>query len=246
MSLPRVFENHLAFLASHRGTVSRRDGFVLVESTSDEFTCAFVEEAKSIDTLPERFCAVRLVPWSRVAEVDLLARGFERKGGFTYMTLSGALLPSGPSSDVNIAVVAEARGMDVFSEVQAKAFIEPGESLEWWTTWLRQKNHNNLGNDAQRFYIGSCAGIAAGVTLSVRDERLVGIYAVATLPEHRRKGVSTALLARAVEDARLLGTELITLQVKTGSYAEGFYRNLGFVESFISPFFIRPRRTSAV
>lgn len=235
-----LLENHLAFLASHRGTVVRRDGFALVDSTSAEFTCAFLEDAASIDALPERYCVVRLVPWSRVGEADLVARGFEKKGAFTYMTLTGSLPPSTPLADLRIEVVADPRGMGIFTDVQARAFLEPDDSLEWWSAWLGEKNQKNLGNEAQRFYIGSCAGVAAGVTLIVRSDDLVGVYAVGTLPEHRKKGVSAALLARAVNDANRFGTRNVTLQVKSGSYAEGLYRKLGFVEAFVSPIFVRP------
>jgi hypothetical protein len=85
----RLFANYLAFLARHRDAVERKDGMVLVDSTSPEFVCVVLEDAPDVDVVPERFRVVRLLPWSRLGETDLLARGFASRGSLTYMTLTG-------------------------------------------------------------------------------------------------------------------------------------------------------------
>lgn len=233
-----LFENHLEFFATQRGAVTRRDGFVLVDSTSPDFTCAFVEDATSLEKLPARFGAVRLVPWSRVAKEALAAGGFESRGAITYMILPGQLPESSAPDGLGIEVVTSAARMDVFTDVQTRSFLEEGDSFEWWYAWLREKNHSCLGRDLSRFYVASLAGEPVGVTILVRQAKTAGIYGVATLPAHRKKGVSTALLARAVEDGRR-GAEVLTLQVKTGSYAESLYEKLGFTAAFATPMFAR-------
>jgi GNAT superfamily N-acetyltransferase len=235
----RLFDNHLSFLVTHRGDVSRSFGFVRIDSSSPEFTAAIAEDATSFDALPARYASVRRLPWSRLTEADLVERGLERCAAFTYMTLGSPLALAAPPSDLAIEVVSTEARMDVFSEVQTRGFLEPDESYEAWFTWLGEKNRSNLGRAGQRFYLASREGQPVGVTLTVATPGVVGIYAVTTLPEQRRTGVSRALLARAVADAHREGVEVVTLQVKTGSYAEGFYAKLGFSTAFVSPVFAR-------
>jgi GNAT superfamily N-acetyltransferase len=233
----RLFENRLAFLAAHRGNVTRAADFTLVDSSSPEFTTAFAEEATSLDALDRRYSIVRLVPWSRLREADLA--GLERSGALTYMQLARPPAPAPLHPDLSIEIVTSPARMDVFTDIQVRGFLEPGESYEEWYAWLGEHNLPNLGRADQRFYIASRAGIPVGITLAVATHAMVGIYAVATLPDQRRVGVSTALLARAVADGLASGAEIITLQVSTDSYAEGFYERLSFVPVFVSPGFVR-------
>lgn len=235
----RLFENHLAFLSTHRGDISRSVGFVRIDSSSPEFTAAIAEDGSSLDALPSRYASVRLLPWSRLTEADLLERGLERCAAFTYMTLRGPLAPAAPPGDLAIEVVTTEARLDVFSDVQTRGFLEPDESYEEWFAWLGEKNRVSLGHEGERFYLASRAGQPVGVTLTVATPGVVGIYAVTTLPEHRRAGVSRALLARAVADARQDGAEVVSLQAMTGSYAEAFYGKLGFSTAFVSPVFAR-------
>jgi GNAT superfamily N-acetyltransferase len=71
-----------------------------------------------------------------------------------------------------------------------------------------------------------------GTVLTVFTGDTAGIYAVATLADQRRQGVSTTLLKQAVIDASARGARTITLQVKQDSYVENFYKNLGFERAF--------------
>jgi ribosomal protein S18 acetylase RimI-like enzyme len=84
------------------------------------------------------------------------------------------------------------------------------------------------------FYIAYLDHKPAGVCLFVLTDGVAGIYAVATLPEFRKKGVATTLMKRGIHDAREKGCQTITLQVSTGSYAESLYRKLGFDVRFIA------------
>ena len=52
----------------------------MLDSTSPEFVCVVLEDAPDVDAVPERFRVVRLLPWSRLGETDLLARGFASRG----------------------------------------------------------------------------------------------------------------------------------------------------------------------
>ena len=49
-----------------------------------------------------------------------------------------------------------------------------------------------------------------------------------TVPEHRRKGVATALLLKAIADSLSTGDSLLYLITTKGSDAERLYTSLGF------------------
>jgi len=130
--------------------------------------------------------------------------------------------------------------MDIFSEVQARAFAEDQSVYESWHPWLRAANHRNLKNHKQIFYVGFLDEKPVGTTLTVFDGDTAGFYAVATLPEQRRKGVSQSMMAAAISDAYDLRYELLTLQVAQGSYAEKLYHKLGFRTKFVNPIYSLP------
>jgi ribosomal protein S18 acetylase RimI-like enzyme len=240
----RLFGNYLAFLARHRDTVERKDGMVLVDSTSPELVCVILEDAPDLDAVPERFGVARLLPWSRLGETELLARGFAPRGSLTYMRFTGRRELAAPP-DLAIERVLSNEAMDVFTEVQTHAFLQPGDSYEKWYARLRELNGSNLHRDELRFYMASRKGRPASVLLTVLEQRTLGIYGVATLPAERKRGTSTALLAHVLREAQAQGAETVTLQVLTGSYAQSLYEKLGFESAFVSTIFERPAPLSS-
>ncbi|MCM2321941.1 MAG: GNAT family N-acetyltransferase [Oligoflexia bacterium] len=234
-----LLQNHLAFLRNHRGKVSFDRDTVRVESARPEFTYLVLGESAESHDLLDRFNTIHLAPWSALTENQLKDRGCLPKGGLTYMTLGTNLPPWKTSGSMTIRTATTPRDMDLFSEVQSKGFLEKPEAYAIWHPFLRDANHRNLGNRAQSFYIGSLNNQAVGVVLTVVTGELAGIYAVATLPEFRKKGVSATIMSRAIEDARNQGCREITLQVAEGSYAESFYERLGFRTEFKTKVFSR-------
>lgn len=240
----RLFANHLAFLARNRDAVERKDGMVLVDSAAPELVCVILEDAPDLDAVPERFRVARLLPWSRLGEADLRARGFAPRGSLTYMTLMrpGDLVAP---PDRGVERVLSEEAMDIFTEIQTRAFLRPGESYETWYARLREHHGSNLHRDELRFYIASCDGRPASVLHTVLDGATLGIYGVATLPAERRRGTSTALLAQVVREGWARGVETVTLQAQTGSYAQSLYEKLGFESAFVSTIFERPAPRSS-
>ncbi|WP_372446405.1 GNAT family N-acetyltransferase [Kribbella aluminosa] len=66
---------------------------------------------------------------------------------------------------------------------------------------------------------------------------VVGVYAVATKPQYRGRGLATSLLAQVRRDA---AGRRLTLQVVEGSDAERLYLNAGFRPAYRSPPLRRP------
>ena len=58
---------------------------------------------------------------------------------------------------------------------------------------MRSRRHRVAG---ARWYVGRLDGTVVSTALGVTTERATGIFNVATLPEHRRRGHGAALTAR--------------------------------------------------
>lgn len=233
-----LFENHIEFLSTHRGKVARLPDSFTIESDRPEFTYAVLGQGGD-RTLLNRFNSIHLIPWSDPWDQKLKDPRFQARGGLSYMTFDGTTDPWKRNPAVEIRRVADEREMDVFSHVQAAGFAQKQEDYERWYPWLRSANHRNLRNGEQAFYVGYLDGKAVGTPLLVMTKGLGGIYAVATLPEYRKQGVGTSLMAQAIADARSRGDDLITLQVAEGSYAESLYEKLGFMKQFCAKIYSR-------
>jgi GNAT superfamily N-acetyltransferase len=213
---------------------------IFIESERAEFTYAILGRNSRLADLPSSVKAIQLLPWSLIRTEELEQKGFVATIGFSYMLLNdGRNDWPAPPADFKIARVQSATQMESFSEVQCRGFSDNEEGYRLWHPWIRAANFRNINNPQQTFYVGDLKGEAAGVTLTVSDGDVTGIYAVATLPHKRRHGVSTALLAQAIHDARASGSRQIILQVKQDSPTEEFYRKLGFKRIFATTMYRR-------
>lgn len=78
-----------------------------------------------------------------------------------------------------------------------------------------------------RCYVGEVGGKAVTTALSVTTDHCVGVFSVATLPEHRRRGYGAAVTARAVCDGFDRGSRWAWLTASEPGYP--VYRDLGFL-----------------
>jgi GNAT superfamily N-acetyltransferase len=227
-----LFENHLAFLSSHRGTVNQDGDCFYIESSRKEFTYAVLGTDEKELGLLDRFSIQHLTPWSSTTEQELLKSGFHHQGGLSYMELP----ENGPAwklnSQLNAQRITNEQDMATFSEVQGRGFISNEEAYQDWMPWLHHYNLKNLYHSDQSFYVGYLDQKPVGCALLVKTQGTAGIYAVATLPNFRKLGVSTTIMHQLIETAKHSGCKQITLQVVQGSYAEKFYEKLGFQTAF--------------
>jgi len=76
-------------------------------------------------------------------------------------------------------------------------------------------------------YVGYLGGHPVGTAATVTVEGAIGVYCVATLPEHRGRGIGEALVRYAVERAAAAtGIERTVLQASRDG--ESLYRRLGY------------------
>jgi ribosomal protein S18 acetylase RimI-like enzyme len=239
----RLLDNHLSFSRLHRGSVERTRAAIEIRSSSPVYTCALLGEVIEPERVLDRFSSVRLLPSSGPWHSQLTARGYLERERLLYMHLPEPRAASqrwGKNPEMDVRIVDSVELMATFTRVQAEGFLCARESLGEELAFLEKANAPNLNHPDQCFLIGYLAGRAVGVTLAVLDGETAGIYAVTTLPEFRRQGVSTSLLARAVEHAMAAGCSTVTLQVFARTAAEALYKRLGFLVAFESPVLERP------
>lgn len=79
---------------------------------------------------------------------------------------------------------------------------------------------------AQRRYLGLLEGRPVACSALVLDAGVAGLYAVATLPEARRKGIGRVMTLRPLLEARELGYRVGVLQSSAAGHA--LYEAMGF------------------
>ncbi len=84
-----------------------------------------------------------------------------------------------------------------------------------------------LRRSGTRCYVGEIDGDAATTALGVTLDGFVGVFSVATPPEHRGRGFGAAITARVVADGFADGARWSWLQASPAGY--GIYARLGFV-----------------
>lgn len=230
-----LFENHLAFLATHRGAIRSYDDAVDVVGDADFLSCWIPLEAGA--AIPATARTVWAVPWSGDGWSERLHQaGFQAAGALAYLeaplsTDTTDAPPTDPSTDI-VEVTSHQEALD-FAAVQSAGFLEePSPHDTWWRKTFTDVAAKNYGDSDQLFYLLRVDGVPAAVTVVVRSGDVFGVYAVTTRPEYRGRGYATALLARARHDVVSRGGRRLALQVEVGSAAERLYTKLGFTPRF--------------
>lgn len=222
-----LLANHLAFMAVHRGTVEVRPEAALVEGAIPPLSLWIPFAPQDV---PEGCRAVRLVPWSGSGWADeLVQHGFRPAEELAYMELAQPLERCGDIEVLRCRTREDAR---TFAAIQSAGFVraEDPDGPWWRACFLRALQ--NVTCARQRFYVASVDKAAAAVALMFATAGVEGLYAVATAPPFRRRGLSRGVLARAVEDVPRSSGRRIALQAVSRSYAEAYYEKLGFRTRF--------------
>ena len=176
-------------------------------------------------------CAFTLTPLDRPADLGerLLGRGFDLAIRATAMLCDRPAEPLQPP-EVEV-VVPEAGEYGPWAEVWCRSFDLPPEAGELGRTVL--------DTPRVRLYLARRGGEPAGTALLYSDHGMGYVDLVGTLPGHRRRGVASALVARAVADSRALGHRWTSLETEPDSDAERVYRRRGFRRMHLRPRYVR-------
>jgi ribosomal protein S18 acetylase RimI-like enzyme len=137
---------------------------------------------------------------------------------------------SGPPSDqpgsreLAIARVTTPAQLEAFARVSAAGAAPPDRDV---IRFYELAASALLSRDCPlRLYAGSLGGETVCTAELAVGARAAGVYGVATLASHRRRGFASTLLARILHDARGEGLAEAFLQAAPG--AASLYRRLGF------------------
>lgn len=229
-----LIENHAEFLATHRGQIRRcGDSFECV-SDRRAFAVTFALSVDDAIAAADRGKTLYVPAWIHEALDGVLDAGHEETHSLTYMALRLAdktdRAPDGPA-DFTVRRV-RGPGIEEFAAAQVAGFCETRETLEEFGEWMRAADRRNADSPRQHFHVGYASGEPVACALVMDAASLAGIFAVATLPAYRRRGLSRALMHAALADARARGFGMSGLSVLRGSLAERSYLRLGYRRVF--------------
>ena len=196
----------------------------------DDAAAAAIEETRQAVARRQAPLLWWVAPGSQPAGLGdlLLAHGFTPAGSVPGMAVDLARLAPAPAlpPDFRIEVVQDRTALAQWSEVAGAGTGFPPQAV----TKLGELDRGIglfPGTVVQR-YLGLLDGAAVAASARVDHAGVTGIYAVATLPAARRRGIGAAMTVRPLLDAAAAGYRVGTLQASDMGY--GVYRSLGFAE----------------
>lgn len=130
-----------------------------------------------------------------------------------------ASVPSDPL-ELEIREVTNRDDLEEFELASVEGFESPTDG-----TPLRWHAEASLGHANMRYYIGSVGGHTASVSMGCVSDGVVGVYGVATVPDHRRRGYGTAMTQVALNAVPGLPAVL-----QPSPEGASMYRTMGFAE----------------
>jgi GNAT superfamily N-acetyltransferase len=230
-----LLENHVEFLRTHRGCVTRKSGIWRCVSDKPSFCFAVLTEKDNIAPALGHDDTLYVPGWLDIP--PQVADRYRRSHALNYMALEDTAVAAKEESFIRR--VADRDAMEDFALAQARGFCEGDDEFAEWMPWLREADMRNLANPRQDFFVQYDGRRPVACALSVYDSSFAGIYAVATVPTHRRQGRALSLLRHAMLKARERGVSFIGLQTVEGSPAEQLYSGAGFRSLFKMQIFVR-------
>jgi ribosomal protein S18 acetylase RimI-like enzyme len=236
----RIINNQRLMRATHRGEYRDLGGALAITSDAPvpAWNCieAFTTDDRRIDALLDiGFALLRAFdqpPAARLTPLDLppaiesrlRERSLSPEAHQTSMIFRGNPPGVRASADIDIRVASpdDARA---YAAIEAQV-TAPKE--RWAKGFLLGAALANVLDPQQTFYIAHAAGEPVGVALVVREGDVAGLYSIATLKAHRRRGVASTLIVRAIADAQRDGATLICLECDSNSDAVRLFASLGF------------------
>ncbi|HEX6679083.1 MAG TPA: GNAT family N-acetyltransferase, partial [Gaiellaceae bacterium] len=223
----RMIRTELGELEAFRSLIGGWNGGRLAEPAAeqalDEIDAFFVDEEVSYGiTITPDVVPPELTTW-------LGAHGFSR--GYAWTKFRRGIEPAAtPETDLSVERIGADRG-DVFADVFQRAYGTP--------ELLRPRLEQIPGETGWYCFVAFAKGVPAA-TAAVFVTRDVGWFGMAgTLPEFRRRGAQTVLLAARIAAAREAGCSVVVTE--TGEPVEGrpsnSYRNI--VRAGFDPAYVR-------
>jgi ribosomal protein S18 acetylase RimI-like enzyme len=132
-----------------------------------------------------------------------------------------------PERDTDTSIVTEVTADVIQAARERQIRSYPWGTAEVARQLLDAKMHIPVET---RFFAVLVDGDVASYTDLYREGAVAQVEDVATVPEHRERGYASAVVLRAVEEARAAGAELVFLVADAEDWPKELYRRLGFDE----------------
>lgn len=186
-------------------------------------------------------------PQTAPENIDALLEqhGLQPTGDVPNMVIALAELPSTQPQIANFRIkkvnkTNNAAGQALWARTTAKGFGVPdfigAEVAEMEATY------NDSHYKAAHHYIGYLDDVPVAASAMILDAGVAGIYAVATAPEARRKGIGAAMSRMPLHEAMEMGYHVGVLQASAMGYP--VYEKLGFQEVFRFRTYLQARQES--
>jgi GNAT superfamily N-acetyltransferase len=203
------------------------------------------EIEEEIETI-KKFFTDQQVPWYWWMNISPSPKNIGeilKKHGIVYddRTLPAMAAPLSKMNDlpgypehIRIWEAGSLADLQAASNMRRKAFRFPeGEA----TTYFEDMASDWLENpDVKLFLAGKTHSEPVSIGAVIMGAGIPGIYIMATLPEHHRKGYGKAILTRLMNEASRGGHQLIALTASRAGY--GLYSQFGFQHIFDFDFYI--------
>ena len=177
----------------------------------------------------------------------LTRRGYELVGFENVLGGNPGDLARSPSSEIEVAIAvpSEAR---TWIEVVTTGFLTPDvfdgppSHEEFGRDVLERVYQDTIAASGFERYLARRAGaIAGGASFRIQDG-IAQLAGAATLPEHRRKGVQTALLQYRLAEAAQRGCDIAVVTTQPGSKSQENVQKAGFALLYARAVLIKENR----
>ena len=154
--------------------------------------------------------------------------GLNPAGEVPAMVMELSLLPKEPEHTARFSLrkVDSAEMQSLWARIAATGTGFPDQAIDQVTQLV--KTITDPQYQSQHRYIGYLEDVPVATSALVLDAGVAGIYAVATLPEARQKGIGRMMTIMPLLEAREMGYRLGVLQSSSAGYS--VYQKLGFQE----------------
>ncbi|RDH76433.1 GNAT family N-acetyltransferase [Mycolicibacterium moriokaense] len=163
--------------------------------------------------------------------VALTGRGYRLAAFENVLGTSTDVAPQSSSDGIEVRPAREDE-LDAWLEVVTTGFAHPDEqgvaTHEDFPREIVERAERDFVAAGARTYLALRDGLVAGGGALIVTDGVAQLVGAATAPEHRRRGVQTALLARRLADAGAAGCDIAVVTTAPGSKSQQNVQRQGF------------------
>ncbi|MEZ4954001.1 MAG: GNAT family N-acetyltransferase [Saprospiraceae bacterium] len=237
MTHQQLLENRLSFITCHREKRESLPGLEIFYGKPLFFKNAFLFDKQAIKKVPTDF-QLHVPEWISTEDTFFEKHGWKYSESMNYMELKQSPEDWLINPKIIIEKIEKENDLVRFCQTQSQGFNGGQWEGDELYPIILKSSQKNFYKSNHEFYLATLDGEPVGVSVAYLDGAVMGIYSVATLASHRNIGVSTSLLKYSILKGFQHGIKSVTLQTMAGSYAETFYKKLGFEAAFACRIFI--------